>query len=199
MKPALLLVSIVFLMGGCTSDDPNQGGLIGGLIGLGSGSYEQRVADKTASWNSDEQRYQEEVASKNKLDAAVRDRHVQVTDLELQVAEIEGDIAALDAEIEALQSEEAITSDKLTEAEGKIASLLGDIDALSADQETARLLDAETLDTEAGSGADAVQESNRTVELRAYIAELAEMVEALNSARESNLEEASHESPAVQE
>ncbi len=193
MKPALLVASIVFLMGGCTSDDPNQGGLIGGLVGLGSGSYEQRVADKTASWNADEQRYQEEVASKNTLDATVHDRHYQVTDLELQVAEIEGDIAALDAEIEALQTEEAVTSDELAEAEGKIALLLDDIDALSANQSAALPLDVEAVVREFGPDVDGAQESDRTVELRAYIAELGETVEALKSARERNVDEASRD------
>ncbi len=180
------VVSMMLLVGGCTSDDPSKGGFFGGLAGLGSGSYEQRIADRTASWNADERRYQEEVVSKNDLDATVRERHYQVTDLELQVAELKGDIATLNADIETLQAEKTVTSGDLAKAENTIASLRDDIvalRALQAAQERAAVSAAEAVDSESGANVDGGLEGEDTIELRAYITELDKALEALKSVR----------------
>lgn len=43
------IISSLLLLGACVSDDPRQGGLIGGIAGLSSGTYDARVAQRQQS------------------------------------------------------------------------------------------------------------------------------------------------------
>src|SRR5262245_59565111 len=96
MKLAHLpVIALAFLTGGCNSDDPNQGGLFGGLIGLGSGSYEQRVADREAEWAEEEAAYQAEVAAKGDLDQDLEARRQSASALDQDIATLEQSVIDL--------------------------------------------------------------------------------------------------------
>ena len=176
----------LMLLAGCATDDPSRGGFFGGLIGLGSGTYEARAADQTAALEAQEVRYREEIDDNKRLDGAVREREAEASDLKRQLASLRQEIDDLDVEIAALQREETTTQDEVAKAEADVASLLDDIDRIEAKQEAHER--AEAL------GADADQESDpaefgeppreQVSDLRAYINELQAAVDALKAARE---------------
>lgn len=191
MRAFALMGGIVLIVGGCAADDPGEGGFFGGLIGLGSGSYERRIADRTEAWKSEETRYQEELASKNQLDDTVRDRRTRAVYLERQVAMLQQHIDELNAEIDSLETEENVTSEEIEQAEAGVASLLKDIDEL--EEEKAAQEQARSLGAEADSETDPAQfgepPPEKVSELRAYITKLQEAVEELKTARDRHVRE----------
>lgn len=93
----------LFLLGGCASSpDPREGGFFGGIHGLSSGKYEQRVKER-------EQRLermralQEEMRAeggelelqKAELEQALRNEQQALTDLDLDIRAMEDELAAL--------------------------------------------------------------------------------------------------------
>jgi chromosome segregation ATPase len=183
---------IALIVGGCAADDPGKGGFFGGLIGLGSGSYERRAADRTEAWKAEEARYQEELASKNELDGALRDRRTRAVYLERQVAMLQQHIDELNAEIDSLETEEHVTSEEIEQAEAGVASLLKDIDEL--EEEKAAQEQARSLGAEADSETDPAQfgepPPEKVSEMRAYITRLQEAVDELKTARDRHAREA---------
>lgn len=180
------------LLAGCTTDDPNEGGLFGGLIGLGSGAYETRVADETAALRADEIRYQEEIDGNKNLDRALRKRHAEASDLERQLTSLRQELDGLDTEILALQRDETITQDEVEQAEAGVALLLNDIDRIEAEREAHE--QAKTLGADAAPDTDPAEfgepPREQVSELRAYIIELQQAVDALKSTREKRAGEA---------
>ncbi len=146
MRTLVLSGVILLPITGCASEDPSQGGFFGGLAGLWTGAYEERITEQTDSWRADERRYQSELETGDQLDGAIRDQHVLIDDLKLQTHELENDIVALNGEIDALQAEEAVTTDELAAVEVKVAHLSDTIDSLKAEQEA--LLQARIDDTQ---------------------------------------------------
>lgn len=192
MRARALMGGIALIASGCASDDPGKGGFFGGLIGLGSGSYERRVADRTEAWKAEEARYQEELASKNELDGTLRDRRTRAVYLERQVVMLQQDIDELNAEIDSLETEEDVTSEEIDQAEAGVASLLKDIDELES--ERAAQKQAKSLGAEADSETDPAQfgepPPEKVSELRAYITKLQEAVEELKTARDRHARKA---------
>lgn len=183
LLPSMMMLSI----SACASEDPSQGGFFGGLAGLWTGSYEERVTDKTASWRADERRYQEELEVGDELDGTVREQHDQVAGLERQAAALEGDVVTLNDEIEALRAKETVTSEDLAEAESRLASLTADLDGLKAEQEAqrqARALIAESDESVSIPGADEQVDDGEIIELRAEIDQIDEAIADLKSGRE---------------
>ncbi|MDH3663134.1 MAG: hypothetical protein OEU92_24460 [Alphaproteobacteria bacterium] len=181
----ILCFCVATLLGGCTTDDPNQGGLLGGLIGLGSGAYEERVADETAALRAEEIRYREEIDDKEGLDRALRESRAQAFDLKDQLASIRREVDGLEAEITVLQRDETVTRDEVEKAEADVATLLDDIDRIEAEREAheqARALGADAEpDTDPAEFGEPPRE--QVSDLRAYIIELQQAVDALKATR----------------
>lgn len=174
------------LLAGCATDDPNRGGFFGGLIGLGSGAYEARVADETAALRAEEVRYREEIDGNEQLDQALRERHVEASDLKRQLTSLRQEIDELDIEITALQREETTTQNEVAQAEADVVTLLDDIDRIEAEQEAHEQAIALGADADQGEDPAEFGEPSReqVSDLRAYIIELQAAVDALKSARE---------------
>lgn len=190
--PPILGIATALLLVGCTKDDPNKGGLLGGMFGLGSGAYEKRVVDETAALKAEEARYQEQLESNEQLDRSLRTGREHAADLEREVASLRQDIYGLDAEIAALQSEESVTKDEVEKAQADVASLLDEIDRIEAERkahEQAKALGADAdQDTDPAAFGEPPRE--QVSDLRAYIIKLQEAVDALKSAREKRSGEA---------
>ena len=177
---------MILTISSCTSDDPSKGGLFGGLAGLGSGAYEQRVVDRTAALKAEEKRYQDAVAAKDTLDGRLEERREHAVFLRRQASLLENEIKTLQVEIETLQTEEKATNDQIASEEADVASILDDIDQVRSEQEVknqAAWLEAETEQVVEERARD--DESKKEVsELRAYILELQAAVEALKTVRD---------------
>ena len=194
--PAICL-SVGLLLAGCTTDDPRKGGLFGGLFGLGSGAYAERVAGEKAALRAEEARYQEEAGSSERLGEIVDGRRVQAADLKRQVASLRQDIEGLDAEIDALQRERTVTQDEVAAAEANVAALLGDVDRIETEQEA--IEQAKALGADADEDTDPAQfgepPREQVSDLRAYIIKLQEAVDGLKQARERRATEEQASTP----
>ena len=192
-SPSLILwPAAALLLAGCTTDDPDKGGLFGGLIGIGSGAYEERVADQTAALKTEEIRYKSEVDGNRELDRALRERRSQASDLQRQLASLRQQVDGLDVEIEALRREGTVTGDEVEKAESNVASILDEIDRIESEQvvhEKAKALGADG-DPDTDPAEFGEPPSEQVSDLRAYIIELQEAVDALKSARERHAGEA---------
>lgn len=190
-----LAVSTALLLTACVSDDPRQGGFFGGLAGLGSGSYEERVLDEEAALKLERVRYQEEIEDGAKLDDVIRNRRSQALDMEREILLLRQDIDGLDTEIEVLMHEKIIAQDDVTRAEADVAALLGEIERIEGERATNE--QARALGADAGSDADpaAFGEPSReeVSELRAYINKLQDAVDALKATRARQAAEAATE------
>ncbi len=195
---SILAISTALLLTACVSDDPRQGGFFGGLAGLGSGTYEQRVADEEAALKLEKVRHQEEVDDGAKLDNVIGNRESQALDMEREILLLREDIDSLDTEIEVLLHERIIAQDDVVRAEADVAALLDEIERIEAEQVTNE--QARALGADAGSDTDpaAFGEPSReeVSELRAYINKLQEAVDALKATRARQAAEATTE-PAV--
>ena len=189
-NPAMIrCFAFALLLAGCAGGNPNEGGFFGGLIGIGSGAYEDRVTDQTEALKAEEIRYQLEIDGSRELDQALRERRSQASALKDRLASLRNDIDSLDAEIAALEREGAVTEDDVNKAESDVALLLGEIDRIEAEQDVRDK--AKALGADAASDTDPAQfgepPSERVSDLRAYIIELQEAVQALKAARERHV------------
>lgn len=190
---AMSCVGAAVLISGCASDNPNEGGFFGGLVGLGSGAYGERVAAEKAALEAEEVRYQNEVGGRDELDQTLERRRVRAEDLEEQAAFLKREMADLDTEIAALQENEDVTQEQVIKAEADIAVILGDIDQIEAEQaahERARALGADA-DQDADPAEFGEPPREQVSDLRAYIDKLQDAVDALKSTREKRASEAS--------
>lgn len=188
----VLCLNTVLLLAGCTSDDPRKGGLLGGLIGLGSGSYDERVDNEKAALKAEQARYRGEVRGSEKLDRGMTERAAGAEALKRQVMELRQATQSLEADIEDIRRKETVTRGEVANAEANVALLLDDIDRIGDEQEAhAR---AELLGADAGPDADPAEfgepPREQVSDLRAYIVKLQQAVDELKSARERRLSEA---------
>ncbi len=195
MKRALLPVFCLnagLLLTGCTIDDPKKGGFFGGLFGLGSGSYAERIDEEKTALNAEEVRHQEGMAARGKLDQVLEERSIQAEDLEHEVASLRAGVESLDAEIDRLRREQAVTQDEVEQAEADVALLVDDIDRIEAEQEV--LEQAKALGADADEDTDPAEfgepQREQVSDLRAYIIKLQKAVDGLKSAREERADEA---------
>ena len=180
------VMSTCLLLSACASDDPRQGGFFGGLIGLSSGAYQERVADETQALELEKSRHQEELDDGEQLDGVLRARESYALNVEREVVALRAELDDLDAEIKALQQEESLAREDVARAEADVVSLLDNIDRLEAEQATSE--EARALGADAGPDADPAEfgepESDAEVtELRAYIDKLQKAVDALKATR----------------
>lgn len=106
----------LFLLGGCASSpDPREGGFFGGIHGLSSGKYEQRVKERDERLKrmralQEEMRTEgrELELTKAELEQAFRDEQQALADLDRDIGAMEDNLAALAAgdEQQAKQIEE---------------------------------------------------------------------------------------------
>ncbi|MGI9421247.1 MAG: hypothetical protein ACR2RA_25755 [Geminicoccaceae bacterium] len=192
---SMLMAGAAALLTGCATDDPNQGGLFGGLIGLGSGAYQERVVTEEAALDAEEARYQGELDSQAHLDLSLTERRAQAAELGDQLASLRAEVDVLDAEIAVLQDEESVTVEQVERAEADVATLLDDIDRI--EQDRTAIEEARAIGADAGPDADPSEfgepPREQVSELRAYINKLQEAVDALKSARERRTQAAGDE------
>ena len=186
-------LAVMALLAGCSSNDPREGGLLGGLVGLGSGAYQERVVDEKAALQAERVRYQDETEGKAQLEDTLMHRQSHALDMERELVLLRAEIDAIDAEIAAIEKEKVVTRDKVEEVKAAVAILLDDIDRIKAEQ--AAQEQAKVLGADAGPEADPAEFGEPPLEqvsdLRAYINKLQAAVDALKATRDRRMKEAS--------
>ena len=190
---ALACLTAVALLAGCTNDDPREGGLIGGLVGLGSGAYQERVADEKAALQAERIRYEKEADGKIALEETFMQRQSHALDVERELVALREEIDIIDAEIATIESEEAVTRDEVEKVKADVATILDDIERIRAEQAAQER--AKALGADAGPEADPAEFGEPPVEqvsdLRAYIDKLQAAVDDLKATRNRRMSEAS--------
>jgi hypothetical protein len=92
----LLVCSAAALCGCATTDDPSQGGLIGGLYGISSGKYEQRVEAREQELARLRAADREMQADNDELALERQDKRREVAAERSQVAEMERRTSAME-------------------------------------------------------------------------------------------------------
>lgn len=171
----------------CATDDPRQGGLFGGLVGLSSGAYRERISEERTSLQTEKARHQEEVEDGQRLDGLLKEKQSEAIDLEHAVYAIGQDIEALESDIKALKKEETLTRDQIETAEADLVALQRKIDRIEAArgaEEQAKALGADAdVDTDPAEFGEPSQD--QVSDLRAYIVELQKAIDALQSTRDN--------------
>ncbi len=189
---ALPCFAAIVLLIGCTTDDPREGGLLGGLAGLGSGAYQGRVVDETAALQAERIRYRRETDGKTQLEDTLMQRQSYALDVERELVTLREEIDGIDAEITAIESEEVVTQDEVEKVKAAVASLLDDIERIKAEQAAEER--AKALGADAGQDADPAEFGEPPLEqvsdLRAYIDKLQAAVDSLKATRDRRMKEA---------
>ncbi|MCB5285895.1 MAG: hypothetical protein LHW45_09965 [Candidatus Cloacimonetes bacterium] len=128
MKNSILIVTLFLAMvfGGCASqDDPREGGFFGGVAGLGSGGYKNRMTER-------EERLEELRATQRALDSEKGQLEVQKTAVQEQlnmdqgrVKSMQSEIAALDKKAKSLADKQGTDKQRVTELQKRVADLKG--------------------------------------------------------------------------
>lgn len=120
-----LLIAAVFL-GGCAGQhDPRTGGFFGGVAGLGSGGYKNRVAEREA-------RLAELRATQSELDAEKGQLEVQKSAAQAQldkdqalVRAMQTEIASLEKKTKSLAAQDGADKQRVADLQKRIADLKG--------------------------------------------------------------------------
>ncbi len=100
----LALIIAVFPLTGCVTDDPRQGGFIGGVVGLASGSYDDRVAARQAALADQQSRNLAEQWQSQSLEGSQRSRTARLETVRQDLDTTDRRIKAMEARIRELRA-----------------------------------------------------------------------------------------------
>ena len=182
---SITCLGLGLLLSACAADDPKKGGFLGGLAGLGKGTYQSRVDSETSELAAEKVRHQDELDKRVDLIRSVASHRQRADDLEQRLTLLRSETKALDLEIETLREEEDLTTDRVANVEADVATLLDDINQVENDQDV--------QDRAKALGADADEDTDPAIfgepprdevsDLRAYITKLQKAVDELKLAR----------------
>lgn len=133
---ALALAVFLLALGGCeTTTDPREGGLIGGIHGMSSGAYEERLRQREQSLERlraiqerlEEERTDLESAKQSKA-AEVQAQRRQLNALLEETQHLSADVARVDATLAKQEASKTEISNRLIELQANIRRLGEDAD-----------------------------------------------------------------------
>jgi septal ring factor EnvC (AmiA/AmiB activator) len=120
--PAVILA--IGSVTGCTvTDDPSQGGLVGGVYGLSSGAYDKRVAERQARLDAVRGERQTSEQQQQVLQSYEAKTRAQKAQLANQVTTLSNDTQQLSRNVASLQTQNAQTAKKKAELERRLAEV----------------------------------------------------------------------------
>jgi chromosome segregation ATPase len=139
-------VLLLLFVGGCASTDPREGGLIGGVQGISTGEYEDRVEERKERLQRLKEIQQELDENQAALEAEKEAKAVEIGEQQRQLDELDKKTEALGADIDRFEAglgEEAAKKEELRES---LTKLQNEIDSLS--EESAKGIEVEQLEAE---------------------------------------------------
>lgn len=117
-------VALLSLLAGCaTSSDPRQGGLFGGIAGLSSGAYDQRVQEREAKLHASQQSQAELSAEGARLEQEKTARQALVAQERQRLAKLDQDVQGLERKVKQLSSRAGGADKQVKEAQQRLADL----------------------------------------------------------------------------
>lgn len=138
MKKTLPVVGLVLLASGCAvSDNPREGGFFGGVAGLSSGTYDQRLDEREKNLQQLRAIQADLGVERASLETEKRSLAAQVAQERSQLADLNANIGALERRVVSLRGTAASSGQrvgdlqkKLTTLKGKVSQQTSAIDAL---------------------------------------------------------------------
>lgn len=120
----LAIAAATVALGACaTTDDPREGGLIGGVQGLSSGAYERRVREREDNL-AKLRAVQAELEQEGVALTAEKSKRRQVVDQERRkLAELEADVGALERRLAELDGSGSAGDQRIQELQDRLAGL----------------------------------------------------------------------------
>lgn len=133
MKTPLLAAAalgLVLPLAACNSEDPNKGGLFGGVGGLSTGNYQRRVDDKGRQVTAEQQRNEElrQQAARSQADERATTA---------EKAELRRRSSALDADLARLRGQLGSATARTDQGRAELARLRGELDSLQRSNDLA--------------------------------------------------------------
>ena len=124
LRSGLLLFALAIFCSACASStDPREGGFFGGVQGLQSGAYEERVQSRADSLNRLRDLQQELDAKQAKLDNQKKTLE-ETIDLERQsLAALEQEVAGLEQDLSTYQADDAQKKQQIQELQTRLTEL----------------------------------------------------------------------------
>lgn len=137
------MLAAVLLLGACqTTDDPREGGLLGGVSGLSSGGYEKRIQEREASLQRLKDIEQELESQRSDLESR-QQQSLSAYQLEQgRVADLSSDTRALGAQLQTLKTRHADQELSRNNLIRRLEDLQGKIDQLATQGEANLSLEA---------------------------------------------------------
>jgi chromosome segregation ATPase len=114
------------LLGGCAGQhDPRTGGFFGGVAGLGSGGYKDRVAEREARLEELRATQRELDAEKGQLETQKSAVQALVDKDQARVKAMQAEIAALDKKTKSLAAQDGADAQRVADLQKRVADLKG--------------------------------------------------------------------------
>lgn len=126
-QAVVLMMLVAGLLGGCASgdQDPRTGGLLGGISGLSSGSYENRVKEREARLQQLRATQSQLDAEKGQLEQQQSAAYAKVAKDQSEVDVMQSDIARLEKSASKLSAQQGADQQRVAELQQRIAALNG--------------------------------------------------------------------------
>ncbi|SHO52110.1 hypothetical protein [Desulfopila aestuarii] len=126
-QTVVLMMLVAGLLGGCASgdQDPRSGGLLGGISGLSSGAYENRVKEREARLQQLRATQSQLDAEKGQLEAQKSTAQAQLDKDQARVKAMQSEIAALDKKTKSLAAMEGTDKQAVADLQKRVSDLKG--------------------------------------------------------------------------
>lgn len=125
----VLMMLFTGVLGGCATgdQDPRTGGLLGGISGLSSGGYENRVKGKEARLEQLRATQSQLDAEKGQLELQQSAAYAQLGKDQAQVSAMQSEITKLEKSSKALAAQQGADKQRVAELHKRIADLKGNM------------------------------------------------------------------------
>jgi chromosome segregation ATPase len=125
----ILMMLFAGVLGGCASGDldPRTGGLFGGISGISSGTYENRVKEKEARLEQLRATQSQLNIEKGQLSQQQSAAYAQLGKDQAQVSAMQSEIVKLEKSSKALATQQGTDQQRVTELQKRITGLKGNM------------------------------------------------------------------------
>jgi chromosome segregation ATPase len=137
MKPRVFVIMIFLagMLGGCAGvdQDPRSGGILGGISGLSSGSYDNRVKDREARLEQLRATQRELDAEKGQLEEQKSAAYAKVAKDQDRVNTMQSEITQLEKKSKALAAQQGTDKQRVAELDKRVKALKSRMGQQSSD------------------------------------------------------------------
>jgi len=134
LRRAVTVALAAALAGGCASDNPREGGFLGGVAGLATGKYEDRVRSREESLDSLKAARAEIEAEQAGLESQKAASERQIKDERQKLARLQTDTRKLSEKVRTLKADDARQQGQVADLERRARVLEGKVKQASQPQ-----------------------------------------------------------------